>query len=133
MELSFFLAQFFGLTLATVSGALFLRPPLIRSMLDDVRQNHLATTIISLAGIMGGLAVILTHNVWELSWTLWITLLGWAAFIKGALYLVAPKLFADLGSKVYSSTNRVRIGLFIIFTFGLYLAAVGFEIPWHSA
>jgi hypothetical protein len=133
MELSYFLAQLFGLTLAVVSGALFLRPATIRSMLDEVVKNKLVTTILSLAGIMGGLAVVLTHNIWELSWTIFVTLLGWVALIKGTLYLIAPKLFEDLGSKVYSSTNRVRIILFLTLTFGLYLAAVGFQIPWHSA
>jgi len=132
MELSYFLAQLFGLTIAIITGGLFLRPATIRLMIDEVGKSHLLTTMLSFIGIMGGLAVVLTHNVWGLSWTTWITLIGWAALIKGVLYLMAPKLFSDLGNKVYSSTNTVRIVLFIAFIFGLYLAAVGFQTPWHS-
>ena len=133
MELSYFLAQLFGLTIAIITGALFLRPAAIRLMVDEVGKSQLLTTMLSFFGIMGGLAVVLTHNVWELSWTTWVTVIGWAVFIKGVFYLVAPKLFSDLGNKVYSSTNTVRIILFIGFIFGLYLAAVGFQTPWHSA
>ena len=133
MELSYFLAQLFGLTIAIITGALFLRPAAIRLMIDEVGKSHLLTTMLSFTGVMGGLAVVLTHNVWELSWTTWVTLIGWAALIKGVFYLIAPKLFSDLGNKIYSSTNTVRIVLFIAFIFGLYLAAVGFQTPLHSA
>ena len=132
MELSYFLAQLFGLAIAIIAGALFLRPAAIRLMVDEVGKSQLLTIMLSFIGIMGGLAVVLTHNVWELSWTTWITVIGWAALIKGVFYLTAPKLFFDLGNKVYSSTNTVRIVLFLAFIFGLYLAAVGFQTPWHS-
>jgi hypothetical protein len=132
MELSYFLAQLFGLTLMIVAGALFLRPAMIRSMMAEVGQSHLLTVVLSVTGVMGGLAVVLTHNVWELSWTTWITVLGWAALLKGVVYLVAPNLLVTLGNNLYSSTNKARIVLFLAFIFGAYLAAVGFQTPWHS-
>jgi len=132
MELSYFLAQLFGLTFVIVAGALFLRPAMIRPMVNELGQSHLVAVVLSLIGVMGGLAVVLTHNVWEFSWTIWITLLGWAALIKGVMYLIAPKMLSELAGKVYGSTNTIRTVLFIAFIFGAYLAAVGFQTPWHS-
>jgi len=126
MELSFFLAQLFGLSLAIFAGATLHQPALIRSIIPEIGKNMLVTLLASFAGIMGGLAVILTHNVWVASWPVLITIFGWAALIKGVAYLFAPAALAEFGAKVYSSDNVTRAILFVTMAVGIYLAGAGF-------
>lgn len=37
-----------------------------------------------------GAAIIFSYNVWTLDWTLLITLLGWAALVKGGMIMLFP-------------------------------------------
>lgn len=132
MELSYFLAQLLGLTLAIVAGCLFVRPVSISQMMTELQQSHTLRVVLGMLGVLGSLAIILSHNVWELSFVTWVTLFGWLGLLKSVVYLIAPDVLVQAGSYVYRSTNITRITLFLACVFGLYLAAAGFQIPWHS-
>lgn len=126
MELSLFLAQLFGLTIAIFAGIAVFRPGLIRGMISELGQNKTQTLLFSMVGIMGGLSVILSHNVWVGDWRVLVTIFGWSALIKGVLYLVSPGLLRDMGMSIYSSPGRTRIILLVAGVLGVYLAGAGF-------
>lgn len=126
MELSYFLAQLFGLSLAIFAAIMFMRPGMMRPMITEVGQNKLLTAFVSIAGIMGGLAVILTHNVWVMGWPVIITLFGWSALLKSITYMLAPDMITDMANMVYGSASRTRLVLVIAFALGLYLTGAGF-------
>jgi hypothetical protein len=128
MELSYFLAQLFGLTLAIYAVALMQQPKLISSMMKELGENSLTTLLFSFVAITGGLAVVLTHNVWEWSWVVIITIFGWASLLKGITFLMAPKLLSKVGGGVYGTPGKTRLTLFVALVFGLYLAGIGFGI-----
>ncbi len=127
MELSYFLAQLFGLSLAIFAAAVFHRPQMIRSLVAEIGQNQLVTLFAGFAGIMGGIAIILNHNVWVADWPVLITLFGWASVIKSVMYLMAPQILADLGAKVYNSKGSTQAVLLVAFAVGVYLAGAGFQ------
>ena len=126
MELSLFLSQLFGLALTIFALAAFARPSLIQDVVNDFGRSAMSTLMYGFAGIMGGLAVILNHNIWTADWRVLVTLFGWSALIKGTLYLVAPQMLKDVGSSVYNSQNRTRLVLFGALVLGVYMAAKGF-------
>lgn len=126
MELSLFLAQLFGLTLVIFAAVAVMQPGLLRGAIKEFGQSSAVTLLYSLLGIVGGLAVVLSHNVWVASWPVVITILGWAALIKGIMFLVSPALLQDLGLSVYSSKNKTKVILVIVGILGLHLAGVGF-------
>ena len=92
MELSYFLAQLMGLSLAIFSAIGIIRPRIIGDAIKKFDTNPLTTLFFGFAGIVIGLSVILSHNIWEFSWLGVITLFGWAALAKGVLYLIAPNV-----------------------------------------
>jgi hypothetical protein len=128
MELSYFLAKLFGLMLAIYAIALMQQPKLIRSMMKELGDNTLVTLLFSFVAIAGGLAIVLSHNIWEWSWVVIITLFGWAGLLKGVTFLMAPKLLRKVGGGVYGTPGKTRLTLFVALVFGLYLAGIGFGL-----
>ena len=128
MELSYFLAQLFGLTLAIYAVAMMQQPRLIRSMMKELGESAMVTTVFSFIAIMGGLAVVLTHNVWMLGWPVIITIFGWASLLKGITFLMAPKMLVKVGGGFYNTPGKTRLSLFVALIFGLYLAGIGFGL-----
>lgn len=126
MELSYFLAQLFGLSLAIFAFIGFLRPKLINSAIENFTRQPLVDLLFSFAGIVIGLSIVLTHNIWVASWPVIITVIGWTALIKGATFLYTPNTLMKLGKSVYKTDSQTKLILFIAFFFGLYLASKGF-------
>ena len=125
MELSNFLAQLFGLTIAIFAGVAVLQPRLVRVYMKEFGESALLTLFLGMTGIIGGLAVVLSHNVWVADWRVLVTLFGWAALIKGIVLLASPDLLRDIGMSLYSTPQRVRIVLVIMGVLGVYLAGAG--------
>lgn len=126
MELSYFLAQLMGLSLAIFSAIGIIRPRIIGDAIKKFDTNPLTTLFFGFAGIVIGLSVILSHNIWEFSWLGVITLFGWAALAKGVLYLIAPNVLLGFGKTVYKNAFNIRSVLVVGLIVGLYLAWQGF-------
>jgi len=126
MELSNFLAQLFGLTLALFALAGLLRPQFITSAMRDLREGSFSALIAGFVGIFGGLAMVLTHNIWEVSYRGVITLFGWGALLKGFTYIVAPNLLLNTARTFMGTPSRIRATLIVVLVLGFFLAYKGF-------
>ncbi len=126
MELSYFLAQLFGLSLAIFGAVGVLRPQLITETVRDFKSTPFTNLIFGFMSIVTGLAITLSHNVWDSSWRVIITLIGWVGLIKGVIFLLKPDLLFRIGRGVYQNESQTRLILFIAFLFGAYIAYKGF-------
>lgn len=126
MELTNFLAQLLGLTIAIFAGIAVLQPGMIRAVVREFGVSPMVTLLYGAAGIVGGLAIILSHNVWVADWPVLVTVVGWAALLKGMVALASPELLHDMGESIYSSPGRTQIILVIAGILGIYLAGAGF-------
>jgi hypothetical protein len=86
--------------------------------------------VVSLAGMVAGLAIILTHNVWTGgALPVVVTLVGWIALVKGLLFMFLPP-----GTSV-AYFEALRYGqLFYFYTsstlvIGLFLTYASFRSP----
>lgn len=128
MELSFFLAQLFGLTMMLFLVTIWLRPKIIDAVMDDLRPYSFTMLMAGFVGVVGGLAVILSHNVWEASWRVIITLFGWAALIKGITYVAFPEVLRGTAKGVLSTPRRRNALLLVAFLVSAFLTVKGFGI-----
>lgn len=126
MELSYFLAQLFGLSLMIIAVSAFIRPQFINEIMAGLKDNTAVGLLFGYTGVMAGLAIALTHNHWVSDWRVVITIFGWGALAKGVIYLAAPQMLIDIGQSVYGTPNRTKLVLVIAFVVGAYLAAKGF-------
>lgn len=125
MELSLFLAQLFGLTFIIFTLTALMRPSLIDGVMRDIKTPTLAVLMTAFAGVMGGLAVVLTHNIWEFSWVGLVTFFGWAALIKGVSFIAFPNFLVGISDKVLSG-GKMKGMLIVALLASCYLAYKGF-------
>jgi len=127
MELSLYLAQLFGLTMIILVTIVAFRPVLIERVMSELRTSSFAMLVAGFVGVMGGLAVVLSHNVWEFNWRGLVTLFGWAALIKGITYVAFPDHIIKLGERFMRGSQR-NIPLLIMFLLACYLTYSGFNL-----
>ena len=125
MELSLFLAQLFGLSMIIFVTIVLFRPNIIDSMIKDLKNPSLAVVMTSFVTVIAGLAVVLSHNIWEFSWVGLVTLFGWAALIKGILFIACPDTLIGASDKVLQGSKRKGM-LIIALLAGCYFAYKGF-------
>lgn len=128
MELSYFLAQIFGLTLMIFAVVGFVRPAIIVGVMRDLRPFSLAVLIAGFIGIVGGLAIILSHNIWVADWRIVITLFGWVALLKGITYVAFPEMLVNTTTGIFEKKRNRTIALWLAFLLGVYLVSNGFEL-----
>lgn len=126
MELSLFLAQLIGLTYVVFAVVAIARPTLVQKAMRGVAADSFSTLFAGIVALVVGLAIVLSHNVWDGSWRVIVTIMGWASLFKGVAYLFAPESLFGLGSSLLENTSRMRLILVVALALGAYLAMKGF-------
>lgn len=126
MELSYFLAQLIGITIAIFSVAGLIRPQLISAAVRDFDHESFSTLAIGMIATGTGVAIVLSHNLWVGDWRVLITIYGWAALIKGTLYMLAPNKLIHMSRMLLRDKMWTRGSLLVCLILGVYLAYKGF-------
>lgn len=125
MEMSIFLAKFWGWYLIIFFVILSFNPSRIKQILEYLKDQKFAV-MASFIAIIFGLINILLHNVWEADWTIIITLLGWAALIKGLTMFIFPQ--KAVKSIEYINFKLVQAVYIFLFLCGLFLLNMGYGL-----
>ena len=123
MDITIFLAKFWGWLLILLCGVFLVRKKLLEDELDRLSKDKTFTIITGWIALMIGLATIILHNVWVWDWRVIITIFGWLSLIKGLLRIdvEAPKKIVP---KVKKNLLLIRALLIIIILLGAYLVWV---------
>lgn len=125
MEISLFLAKFWGWYLLIFFFVLSFNPDRIRQINTDLKNEKFQILIAFIAIVMG-LLNILFHNVWAPDWRFLITLLGWLALFSGLGLFVFPthtsKKLAVINVKL------IQVTYFLLFLLGVFLLNIGYQI-----
>ena len=129
MELSLFLAKIIGLYLVFISLAVFRHRREINALL--VEEFYHNRTFVFFSGaiiLILGLLVVVSHNVWELSWRGVITLLGWLTILKAIMRIFVPNVAKQFSHNVdrggWNSWYTAILAVSLLV--GLWLAYIGF-------
>ena len=126
MVLTIVLAKLIGLLYILVGLGMMISKKYYKDMYENFLKNE---GTIFLAGAMSfafGFIVVSFHNLWVGEWYLLITLLGWAALIKGALFLLLPKFQVSLAKAAMKNELWLNAGSVIALIIGLVLCYFGF-------
>jgi hypothetical protein len=129
MELSLFLAKVIGLYLVLISLAVFLHRREINALLVEEFYKNRTFVFFSGAIILTlGLLVVVSHNVWELSWRGVITFLGWLTVLKGAIRIFVPNVAKQVSHSVdKGGWNSWYTAILVVsLLVGLWLVYTGF-------
>ena len=125
MDVSLFLAKFWGWYLIIFFVVLSFNPKRIKQIFEDLKDEKFLI-MASFIAIIVGLLNILFHNIWELNWKLIITLIGWIALFKGLSLFIFPKrtiLWLDI-----INIKFVQLIYMLLFFLGLFLLNMGYGI-----
>ena len=124
MDASTYLAQVFGLLYTIIGIGIFVNTVQFRQMLTEV-QNASAMTFYCMGAVSLtlGFTIITFHTIWSNDWRVVITLIGWAALLKGAIAIVQPKILVQ---KAVFWQDKLMLAGAAILLLGLFLGYHGF-------
>lgn len=86
-----FLSRLIGLAALILSAAMFTDKAPMIAAIELMPQDRAAIFLLGVAGVVAGLAIVLTHNVWRQGvLPLVVTLVGWLVLVRGVALLVLP-------------------------------------------
>lgn len=130
MEMSFFLAKFWGWYLIVFFVILSFNPSRIKQIIEYAKDQKFAI-LTSFLAIIIGLINILLHNVWQANWRIIITLLGWIALFKGLIMFTYP--LGVLKRLEILNVKFLQVVYVFLLLCGLYLLNMGYElIPFEG-
>lgn len=121
MEISIFLAQFWGWLLVITCLIFLLRKKaLLEEMFKLVEDKSFALISGYLALILGLVTVIL-HNVWTADWKVVITIFGWISLVKGIARIGFPEIPQKSVSTFKNKPVLMQILLIVAILLGAWL------------
>lgn len=126
METSILIARLIG-PIIVVTGLIMLVTP--KAMHDMAREFLASRSLIFIAGflaLLGGLAIVNTHNVWIAGWPVIITVFGWLAVIGGILRMGFPAVIRSIGEAMLGRDTVLRVAGVAQLGLGAYLMAVSY-------
>jgi hypothetical protein len=127
-----FLARLAGLSLLLTSLAMLVQAGTISLAINALVHDRAALLVLALIGLVGGLAMVLAHNVWSGgSLPVIVTLIGWWLLIRNALLLFLPaNAIVALFDALYVEKLYYVFAL-IGLVIGIYLTYAGFRHRPH--
>jgi hypothetical protein len=125
MDNSVFLAKFWGWYLIIFFVILSFNPKRIKQIFYDLKDEKFLI-VTSFIAIIIGLLNILFHNIWEPSWKLIITLIGWIALFNGlSLFMFPKQTVAQLN---FINIKFIQVIYMLLFLVGIFLLNMAYEI-----
>ena len=108
-----------------ISFALLLKEEFAKKIISSLR-NEENIFLWGFVSFIIGVAMIFSYNVWTMNWRVIITILGWAALIKGLLFLYWPKTIKNCAGKM-ENNKWLPLICTIVLILGLTITYLGFS------
>lgn len=125
MNLSIIFAQIMGFYLVLVSIGILIHHQRYRKVGNEFLASHALIAVSGNMGLIWGLIILVTHQVWVPYWPVIITLIGWFLVLRGALSIFLPTVFVKY-SKELTDKRGFFIWTWVCLVVGLYLLILGF-------
>ena len=118
MDISIFLAQFFGWYMIIIGIIILVRR---RAFLEELLKEIEDKGFLLLSGYLTlflGLGMVILHNIWIGDWRVIITILGWLTLLKGILLIAFSKEYLKFVLPFTKNPGLIRMLTFIIIPLG---------------
>ena len=118
MEVSIFLAKFWGWFFVTFFFLLIIYPKRIKQFFEFIKDDKFMI-ILSVLAIIIRLVNIVAHNLWVKDWRIIITLVGYFSLMKGISQFAFPRFAWDWMEKI--DFKWFQFLLFLLLILGIIL------------
>jgi hypothetical protein len=127
MSTTIFLGRLFGLYLVAISLGMLVNRRRTLATLDEMARSGPWMLFSGMVAIAAGLAVVMAHNLWSGgALAIAVTIVGWAALLKGvALLLVPGEQMAD-AYKGIGFERFFHIWMVVVLALGLWITWAAF-------
>lgn len=124
---SFLLSQVLGAFLFIVAIIIMSRMYYYRKIILNLQPQDPIIPVSALMGLLLGVALVVTHNVWTFKHLTVITILSWFILIKSLLWLALPEKMLALAKRMTAGTGYywLIVGLLIA---GVVFLGKGMEL-----
>ena len=126
MELSFFLAKLLGLYFLSIGAIWMVRKKHFETYLKEIVSSKPLMVLSGSLSLLVGLAMVISHSIWQMNWIGLITLLGYLAVVKGILRCAYPEKIQKTALHLIQKTHYWLVLLFLVL--GGYLTYSGFTV-----
>ncbi len=121
VDVTFFLAQFWGWLLVIVGLIFLLRPRVLLNEIAGLFKDRNYVLLTGWLAMILGLFTVILHNVWTADWRVVITVFGWLSLIKGIARMGFPELPQKTASAIKNKQALMQILLVICVLLGAWL------------
>ena len=124
MELSNFLAEIWGFSLAVIGLSMLVNPHNFRKLLrfaEDEAMMYLS----GVCSFVIGIASVLGHNIWVYDWRVVVTIFGWIALAKGVVRIFKPD-FAKMWVNKVKDKEWLQYAMVVVVLVGCVMVYLGF-------
>jgi len=126
MSTSIFLAKLIGPILLAIGVGMLLNGKVYRGLAREFLHSQALIYLSGVLAMLGGLAIILSHNVWTADWRVLVTLLGWLAAVGGVVRIVLPQQVEGMGLALYRHPPTLVISAAVTLAIGALLVFFGY-------
>jgi hypothetical protein len=127
MQTSRYLARLIGPVALAIGVYIVFNVGAFRVMVEQFLASYALIFIAGLLALIGGLAIVLAHNVWTRDWRVIITVVGWLALIGGAVRIVMPQLVVSVGGAIFAHAVALPIIGIVVVLAGAALSFFGYR------
>jgi uncharacterized membrane protein HdeD (DUF308 family) len=121
-------ASLAGPMLIATAGFLLLNRKHMPEMAQQISADWVSVLLSGVLMLAAGLAIVRVHNVWEASWRVLVTLIGWLAVLGGAARMLYPRQIAGLASDAMQHTTGIAVGAVFLLVLGTFLTLKGYRL-----
>lgn len=126
MELSLFLAKFLGIYLLIFTLLWVVRRNTLQRLIEEMVKSDAILAFSGIISLLFGIAIAVSHSIWEMNWRGLITLVGYLAILKGIMRLGFPEQSRALITGAVQGKGY-WVTFVILALLGLYLTCSGFS------
>jgi hypothetical protein len=98
----------------------------LQEVAREFLKNRALIYVTGVLVMIGGLAIVNSHNIWIADWPVIITLFGWAMIIGGAARVALPTVVRTLGGAMVDRSTMIRVSGAVSALIGVYLTYKGY-------
>jgi len=126
MATSIFIAKLIGPVLLVAAIAMLANPGDLKKIAREFLESRALVYLSGMLAMLGGLAIVINHNLWVADWPVLITLLGWASVVGGAARIALPSVVESVGNAMVENLVAMRIGGAVWALVGAFLIYKGY-------
>jgi len=123
---SIIIARLLGPFLLASAASVLLNRRSAQRVSANVEQNPAHTYLAGIISFLGGLAIVVFHNVFVAGWQGLITLVGWVSLVLGAARMLFPERMAEADRRMIQRDAGLVITTIVTVVIGVILTINGF-------